>query len=498
MADDILQFDIHSLFEGEFEERVFVVDDVEEGRYTLFKPYPDGQTTAEGKKYINKELGYTNGCYGVAVMIIDEKKGTVGIEDALPLNGESFSIYLNSENVLKNKEKVSEVLNVFYKAVYGVDLDKEKFSYTNALKKATKSKFIQITPAVSIDTYQILLDNKVIMQHEFLNIPVEFSSGNVEEHEDSFNFIGLFQHLIPESEAVREIVVNEGYYVIPDHMQEIIPVVHNLFNKNNYPTVLCVGASGTGKSTAGEVFARVLGVDLIKFDVPNVTEPTDWFYTRSVTNGVTVAEPTNLLLGLIHGNCVIMLDEVNRIPTNLNNALFALLDHNKTLTLNQPDFEKSVLLTDDEKDVVLNPNGFHIAPNIMFVATANIGYGFSGTYDIDEAFFNRFAITETFSTPTKNTIVEIIHNRHGLDVDTCGKIVTAIQEIEKLIIEENMSADCTIRAMGNCAMLVVNGATIRQALMRTIINPVAVRYSDNVKPIIEYLNTIYPPQNLGL
>jgi MoxR-like ATPase len=190
------------------------------------------------------------------------------------------------------------------------------------------------------------------------------------------------------------------------------------------------------------------------------------------------------------------LDEVNRVPTNLTNALFGVLDHNKALILNQPDLAKSALLTQEEKEIVSTPNGFHIADNIMIVATANIGYGFAGTFELDEAFLNRFAITEVFSTPTKNEVVDIVSRRSGLEFDISNKIVSVVIDLEKQVQQENMSADCTIRAMLNVAKLVYNGLTIRQAIDRAIINPVSVRYPHGIKPLVEYLNTILPPNVL--
>jgi MoxR-like ATPase len=75
---------------------------------------------------------------------------------------------------------------------------------------------------------------------------------------------------------------------------------------------------------------------------------------------------------------IIILDEVNRAPSAATNILFPILEGEKSIQIDQA-------LGTEERDVKIHPE-------MLMIATANIGNEYTGTVQIDPAFKRRFSV----------------------------------------------------------------------------------------------------------
>lgn len=134
-----------------------------------------------------------------------------------------------------------------------------------------------------------------------------------------------------------------------------------------------IGPAGCGKTSAGQWLAQETGKSLLIMDCSIIREPRDWFGFRTVKDGAIKWQDTNFVRMVTAGNCVIVLDELNRAPSAVLNGLMPLLDHRRSTWVE----ERGAPVT--------------CGPNITFVATTNVGSRYIGASPVDLALADRFS-----------------------------------------------------------------------------------------------------------
>lgn len=134
-----------------------------------------------------------------------------------------------------------------------------------------------------------------------------------------------------------------------------------------------IGPAGCGKTSAGQWLAQETGKQLLIMDCSIIREPRDWFGFRTVKDGAIKWQDTNFVRQVTAGNCVIVLDELNRAPSAVLNGLMPLLDHRRSTWVE----ERGSAVT--------------CGPNITFVATTNVGSRYIGASPVDLALADRFS-----------------------------------------------------------------------------------------------------------
>lgn len=134
-----------------------------------------------------------------------------------------------------------------------------------------------------------------------------------------------------------------------------------------------IGPAGCGKTSAGQWLAQETGKSLLIMDCSIIREPRDWFGFRTVKDGAIKWQDTNFVRQVTAGNCVIVLDELNRAPSAVLNGLMPLLDHRRSTWVE----ERGSAVT--------------CGPNITFVATTNVGSRYIGASPVDLALADRFS-----------------------------------------------------------------------------------------------------------
>lgn len=145
--------------------------------------------------------------------------------------------------------------------------------------------------------------------------------------------------------------------------------------------LLVLGPTGCGKTSSAKVKAHTDQRHFLVVDCSAAQEPTDLFGGMTAKDGSTDFILSDLTKAVQIPKCLIVLDEVNRATHEVRNSLLALLDGRGETTL-------PGIVDGNGKAVHIN-----VRPDVCFMATANIGAGYSGTEKLDAAFRNRAKAT---------------------------------------------------------------------------------------------------------
>ena len=157
-------------------------------------------------------------------------------------------------------------------------------------------------------------------------------------------------------------------------LDETVKSFINAIGKSPTPENLrLIGPAGCGKTSIGQWLAQETGKQLLIMDCSIIREPRDWFGFRTVKDGAIKWQDTNFVRMVTAGNCVIVLDELNRAPSAVLNGLMPLLDHRRSTWVEE------------------RGSAVACGPNITFVATTNVGSRYIGASPVDLALADRFS-----------------------------------------------------------------------------------------------------------
>lgn len=278
-----------------------------------------------------------------------------------------------------------------------------------------------------------------------------------------------------ESEE-KEIVIEEvpelelpavPHFYVSEENAEIFGLAHASLKANPQEAfkILVVGGSGYGKTSMAQRFAKVTGMDCIRMNCASVTNPEEWFGYRVAEEGSTKFVPSAFIEAVVKGSCVVILDEFNRLESWLTNTMYPLLDH-------------------DQSTVIMNER-FTVGPNVLFVATANIGYNFTGTFATDTAMTNRFdAVARVGDIPSVEE-VKVLTTSHKIKLADAESVVRIAN-----VIRTKGICDCSIRSTLKIARLISHGSTVRSAFEHSLVTASIIDGNSAIhKNLLDIMNT---------
>ena len=239
----------------------------------------------------------------------------------------------------------------------------------------------------------------VVVDH--LGVPVKFESETVVEQKE-----------FPVESKGSE---KSDFFYIEKEVNCVLFLADCLLKETGYSNTLIVGPSGFGKTSIAKEVAKKLNRPFVKVDLSLITEPQEFFGSLSLVNGSTVFTETPFAKAIKEGGYVICLDEINRAYPNIMNPLLALLD--------------------DTRCATYNGCTYSVAPNTMFIVTANIGTKFTGTFQADAALMNRMNYIANVGQIPMDVEAKIYSSRTGIDQNTAEAVAKCLSEIRMTFTE---------------------------------------------------------------
>lgn len=257
----------------------------------------------------------------------------------------------------------------------------------------------------------------------------------------------------------------------------IAPEVHMVFNavdaslkadEKRIPKVMMLGPSGYGKTTLPKLFANVKGMEYLRVNCAQITDPEEWFGIRKAAEGSTTFERTTFTRMIEEGNAVIVLDEYNRLAPELKNTLFPLLD--------------------DDQSTEIHNTKITAGPNVVVVATVNHGTKYVGTFDMDFAEMNRFDYFLEVGPMPASQEARILQSRYGIKGAEASTIVSTINQLRN---KSGTAGDFSTRTSLQIASAVRAGMNIRQAFQLVVVTRIfETEYdTESRRTVIDIVNT---------
>jgi len=267
----------------------------------------------------------------------------------------------------------------------------------------------------------------------------------------SWNKVDAHISAIPDAPKV-EIVRNRDFFIVePDVNAAFTAAVYTMKFKGT-AKIMLTGPSGFGKTTAAKMLAKKLGFSFTKVDCSTLVEPNDIVHVAGFRDGKTVFDETKFVKAITSGNSVVLLDELNRAYPNVLNTLLPVLDDTRTLTVGTETYE--------------------VADNVIFIATANIGQQYVGTFSSDSALLNRFPNSARVGELSGEDEANIVYHHTELTMEQSNAVVGLLRELRKTLT--NTVLDFSPRTAEAIGMALASGFEMHAAV-RIVLNAVSTQ-----------------------
>ncbi|QXM23933.1 ATP-dependent Clp protease ATP-binding subunit ClpA [Elioraea tepida] len=189
------------------------------------------------------------------------------------------------------------------------------------------------------------------------------------------------------------------------------------------------GPTGVGKTEVAKQLAKLLGIELIRFDMSEYMERHSVSRLIGAPPGYVGFDQGGLLTDAVdqHPHCVLLLDEIEKAHPDLYNILLQVMDHGKLTDHNgkQVDFRNVILI------MTTNAGASDLARNA-------IGFAREGREGEDED-----AIKRLFTPEFRNRLDAIIPFAN-LTPDIVGRVVDKfIMQLEAQLADRNVTIELT-------------------------------------------------------
>lgn len=244
-------------------------------------------------------------------------------------------------------------------------------------------------------------------------------------------------------------------------------LVRNFLRQKN---TLIAGPTGCGKTELMFYLSECMSAKIHIEDMGALSDPIPGLLgTHRIENGNSIFDYAPMVNAIQEDNMLVLLDELNRCPPTANNILFPLLDSRRELPVSIADYKHS--------------RNIKVKPSVAFFATANFGFEYSGTSEIDRALQDRLMVVE-LDYPPAEVETEILINRTGLNRTDSSRIVEIFNKIRKLHKNSELTTTVSTRSAIEVAELVSDEFTLTEALNFVILPLFTGDKADGEKSII--------------
>jgi MoxR-like ATPase len=247
-------------------------------------------------------------------------------------------------------------------------------------------------------------------------------------------------------------------FVVSDGHRSFFRSIEFLSRRGKRPKVLLRGPQGAGKTGLAEFFGAVTGRPFHVLDAQTIREQKDVIGYKDVDYTAAGAmEIIFRLSGFARAvetpRALILIDEITRAQPQLMNLLLPLLDHRGRVYV-------------DELDRCIE-----VAEGVVFMATANVGLQFTGTWQMDAALADRLAYQLDVGYLPAQVEAEVLVNKTGIEEPIAKRLAEIAEITRQRVIDENdpLSHEISTRQLLATADLIVEGMAPNDALMFTVV-----------------------------
>lgn len=239
-------------------------------------------------------------------------------------------------------------------------------------------------------------------------------------------------------------IANDGFYVDPFIWNRLLigmDMKHNL---------MFTGDSGSGKTEIAYMLAKKFNLPFEMFDMGSKMDPiASLIGSHRVSPSKGSYFDRARFTHAIQKKGLIILDEISRAAPLTNNILLPVLDSRKVLHLD-------MATSEEVQELVVNAE-------CQFISTANIGFEYSGTHQLDRALEERFRLIK-FDYPPADKEAEILIIRKNVSKKDADTIVKVANNIRAMVKVGTLPKGVSLRHTLDCAELVHGGFDIISAL----------------------------------
>lgn len=269
----------------------------------------------------------------------------------------------------------------------------------------------------------------------------------VEEHAPPATNINSYYHTLVKSKKAKLPSIEEDSFYV-----ESLIWFYLVRNINKQIPTLLTGPSGTGKTELVDLVCKRLNKTLHVIDMSGMTDPVAGLIgVHRLNKNGSYFDFSRFSEVIQDPKAVVLLDELNRAALESANILLPVTDGRKQLYCDVA--SKDVARIIDVKATI--------------VATANIGFEYAGTQNIDRALLDRFEQIE-LSTLLPEHEEQLLVKRTEISIEAAHQIMNIITEVRQLYNKRQLSTFVSTRYSIGVAKLVVDGWDIVEAIKLVI------------------------------
>ncbi len=230
--------------------------------------------------------------------------------------------------------------------------------------------------------------------------------------------------------------IHDKSFVIPPTAAELFKAC-KARRASNLPIrpILLFGPAGCGKTEMAKELAAFLQYPLFSINCATVRETSHWFGRTIAAEASTYYVMSEFIKWVEHGEVLILLDEITRAVPSVLNALMSLMDGQRSVWV-------------DEVKRTIN-----VGPNCCFVATANIGASYSGTFTLDKAIKSRLIARLRCDYLEEAQEINLLVTRTGIAQSDARKLVRTAGMVRRAYNAGTLSESIDTRTLIGAAEL---------------------------------------------
>lgn len=374
--------------------------------------------SAAKKHSYNSLKGDMLSCMPVSTFHAGRKNIHIFINKYFPNN----YVFLDCINIKNKAELVDLISDSAYMCHELLGIDEEHFKNITGINSSNDN--INSTESI----------NKVVVKEPIP--PPELS----EEQKTRLNFIDAIN---------KSIDARPSWLKVTDLTWKYL--TRNVLRSSN---ILLVGPSGCGKTEVAKQIANTFDdkCDFFTFNLGSTQDPRTTLignisYDKEIG---TKFNPSEFIKAITTKNAIILLDEISRAHPEAWNILLTVLDEG----------QRYIQVDED------NGKKIKVAEGVCFIATANVGYKYTSTRELDRALVDRFSIIEV-PRMGKSDELDLLKTKFPLvdklELTTLVDILTAIR-IESEKDDSNISDSVSTRHAIKAGELLNDGFTLPEIL----------------------------------